>query len=191
MHKTRVCQVIASVLLAISFTGCDDSRKNEEADVAVGPPRGGLTVEIVPPLQAVAPRCFTFLTVRFRNLGPRPVGILKPLDGSEHCLLMPYYRFNVTDPDGGLLERLPRECAFWGPWPANEWPQDQLVEIQPGATLDVETYLPYRFGREGPHTIDFEYVYEPIRERLPPPPTAWRGSIKASEVVIDVTKREQ
>jgi hypothetical protein len=32
------------------------------------------------------------LTVKFVNNGDKPISILKPLDGSEWCWIMPYYR---------------------------------------------------------------------------------------------------
>jgi hypothetical protein len=125
--------------------------------------------------------------IRFRNAGPNPVSVLKALDGSVECWHMPYYRFTIWNADRQPLKTGPR-CAHSGLWVDTRWPQDYLVEIKPGANFDEEVAIPCKVEQEGPHTIAFEYVYQPGKEEFDPPPSAWRGSVKAPEVVLNLKR---
>jgi hypothetical protein len=129
-------------------------------------------------------------TVVFHNTGPDSVFIVKSLDGSVDCILMPNYRFTIRDPDGQPVKQKRRRCGLCGPWADTRWPQDYLIEIKPGATYSEGIWLDgyYKFEREGRHTISFEYDYEPTEGRLKPPPQAWRGKLRAPEIVMDYKK---
>jgi hypothetical protein len=125
--------------------------------------------------------------IRFLNSGPEPVYLLKPLDGSMEDVFMPYYRIKVWDADNEPLKPLPRCGNFGGTWWGTEWPQDYLVELKPGASLDRECLVPYEIPHDGRYNVSFEYVYEPRGGgRLAPPPGAWRGSVKAPTTVVDL-----
>jgi hypothetical protein len=65
------------------------------------------------------------------------------------------------------------------------------VEIKPGATYSEDVWLDgyYKFEREGRHTISFEYVYQPTENHLKPPPQAWRGTLRAPEIIWDYKKK--
>lgn len=163
------------------------------SDVAKTKPGSGLTVTLDKRDGSVV----------FHNGGPGSVYLLKALDGSVEQMLMPYYRFTVRDPDGRPVKRKGRMCGFCGIWADTRWPQDYLVEIKPGSSYAVNRgwgwYFDFR--REGPHTISFEYVYQPRkgdldsprmawpRSVLNPPPKAWRGTVTAPDIVMDYKKR--
>lgn len=125
-------------------------------------------------------------TVVFHNAGPDTVYILKPLDGSVNCMQWPYYRFTIRDLDGQPVKFKGR-CGISGLWADTRWPQDYLVEIKPGAIYSKDVGLGgyYEFERKGRYTISFEYVYQPTENRLKPPPQAWRGTLRAPEIVCD------
>src|SRR4051794_30030758 len=98
---------------------------------------------------------------------------------------MPHYRFTLWNAAHQPLKLTPR-CGLSGLWANTRWPQDYLVEIKPGASFAVELPLPCDIERPGPHTVAFEYVYQPKEERFAPPPGAWRGSVKAADVVLNL-----
>lgn len=172
MHK------LGLLLLATWLSACDmDSTSSE---VAKAKPGGGLSISLAEGGS----------TVVFHNAGPDSVYILKPLDGSVNCWQWPYYRFTIRDPDGQPVEFGPR-CGHSGLWANTRWPQDYLVEIKPGATYSEDVWLDgyYKFEREGRHTISFEYVYQPTENHLKPPPQAWRGTLRAPEIIWDYKKK--
>lgn len=179
---------LTGVSLAILAAGCLDAPSGtEKGDVAVRQ-WNGLTVEVRPGTGLYLVRGLDSVIIRFHNAGPQAVTILKPLDGSSDCRHMPYYRFTVWDRNGQVLKPM-KGCGHSGLWEGTQWPQDYLVEIKPGASFDVEEALAFEFERDGPHTIAFEYVYEPTNEFFAPPAGAWRGSVKSATVVLNV-KRE-
>jgi hypothetical protein len=124
-------------------------------------------------------------SVVFHNGGSKPLYILKPLDGFVDCRQISYYHFAVRDPNGKPLEFRPG-CALSGLWAGTKWPQDYLVEIKPDASYSVGIWLDgyFRFERNGPHTISFEYVYQPTEDSLAPSPQPWRGAIAAPSIVM-------
>src|SRR3954470_19857147 len=189
MNRLPASGFLTGVFPALLLAGCSHAPDGGgEAAPAVRPPGGGLTAEARPGSGLYAVRGGDSVVIRFRHAGPGPVSVLKPLDGSADGQHMPYYRLGVRDGDGRPLERA-RGCGNCeGLWYETRWPQDYLVEIGPGATFDVELALPFGVKRDGPHTVSFEYVYEPTNEDFAPPPAAWRGSVKAAETVVDLKK---
>lgn len=166
------------LLFAVSLSACDlDSTSSE---VAAPKPGSGLTVTLDK----------RDGTIVFQNAGPSPVYILKPIDGSVDGRLMPSYRFTVRDPDGQPVKLKPIKCGCCGVWANTKWPQDYLVEIKPGTSYRVDTGWGWHFDirRDGPHTVSFEYIYQPTNERYAPPPTAWRGKIAAPDIILSFKK---
>jgi hypothetical protein len=76
-----------------------------------------------------------------------------------------------------------------GLWEGRRWPQDYLVPIKPGAGFETEEALPCEVEKDGPHTIAFEYVYQPKDEQFAPPAGAWRGSVKSVPVVLHLKRQ--
>jgi hypothetical protein len=146
-----------------------------------------LTAEIRPGSEDYAAWGRSSVIIRFHNVGPIPVSILKPLDGSTYEWHMPYYRLTVRDTKGEPLELSPR-CGNSGLWADTEWPRDYLVPIKPKASYDVEVPLPCTIRKDGRYTVSFEYVYEPEEERFSIPPSAWRGIVRAEPVELDLKK---
>jgi hypothetical protein len=171
------------VILAILPTSCSYA-PNDPANTAL---KRGLAVEVRPGSGLYSVRGQYSVTIRFQNNGPEPVSIIEPLDGSTRGRHMPHYRFNMWDADQKPLEPA-KGCGTWndGRWSGTQWPRDYLVEIKPGLSHDLELALPCEIGRDGAYTIAFEYVYRPDNESLDPPPSAWRGSVKAPAVVLNL-----
>jgi hypothetical protein len=180
---------LTGVFLAVFAGGCSHAPSStERAEAAVQPGRG-LTVEVRPGSGLYAARGLYSVILRFHNAGPEAVAILKPLEGSLECKYMPYYRFSVWDRDHKPLKPMRPACPPMGLQEGTQWPQDYLVEIKPGASFDLEQPLACEVERDGPHTVAFEYVYQPTNETLAPPAGVWRGSVKADAVMLNV-KRE-
>jgi hypothetical protein len=177
----------AGVFLTFLCAGCsnppDSTIAAEMADGSVGQ----LTAEVRTGSGAYTVRGINSVTIRFRNTGPKSVSILKPLDGSIESWHMPYYSFTVMDEERRPLKPMMR-CGNSGLWADSQWPQDYLVEIKAGACFDIEVPLPYMVENDGPHTISFEYVYQPKNEQFAPPPGAWRGSITADPVILNLKR---
>lgn len=184
MPKMRTLLLFIVLLSAAFSTGCIDD-VNRNADRGAVTPPGKLTVKIEP----YAPeRDRFYVQLSFHNATPKPVSILKPVDGSLVCRHMPYYRFTIRDPDGQKLP-INAGCGLSGLWADTRWPQDYLVEIPPGKSYKTQMTVYFlRFKKKGAHTVSFEYVYEPTKERFAPPLQAWRGSLKASDSMLNVPR---
>ena len=76
----------------------------------------------------------TPLAVTFTNTGKEPLRILKPLDGSEWCWIMPYYKLTVADDEGHEIPQRIRCKIFGYPYTDTKWPDDYLVTIPAGGT---------------------------------------------------------
>lgn len=186
MLTPRALLLLTGAFSIILLPGCVDDVKRSEDVSAVAPP-GGLSVKVTT-LPHPPDRDRFYVRICFHNTTPKPVCILKPVDGSLTCRHMPYYRFTVRDPDGWTLP-IGAGCNITGLWADTQWPQDYLVEIAPGASVEREMTVYYlQFERGGPHTVSFEYVYNPTEELFAPPPRAWRGTVKAPDFVLKVPK---
>lgn len=189
MLMARAFLYLTRAIFFVLLSGCVDDPNHGEELGAVTPP-GKLSVE-VRPLPHGLDRDRFYVQISFHNDTPKPVYILKPVDGSFPCWHMPYYRFTVRHPDGRIL-RFGNGCGRWcsGLWADTKWPQDYLVEIPPGESYERQRTVYYlNLERSGAYTVSFEYVYEPTEELFTPPPQAWRGSVKAPDFVLIVPKR--
>lgn len=113
--------------------------------------------------------------------------ILKPIDGSVQCWIMPHYSFSISDGRGTKFLGRPRCGNFGGPWGETAWPDDYLVKLRPGESYDEAAYLPFEFNKAGEYEIGFEYVFTPTTKFLrdgktPYPKELWRGKAKAKPV---------
>ena len=113
------------------------------------------------------------LRVKFTNVSDQQIRILKPLDGSAWCWLMPHYRLSVRR-DGG--EELPSasRCKMYGLWSGLEWPSDYIVDIPPGGAFVHEPSVVSDIPAAGEYDVQFEYVFRPgdnnrvFKEAYPP-----------------------
>jgi hypothetical protein len=151
------------------------------------------------------------LRVTFTNKGDVPLRILKPLDGSEHCWIMPHYDLTLIDTRGKKLVRGGRCGNFGLPYSGTKWPEEYLITIQPGAShhqpLDADHYRRpsedvilfdelggatvkrLRDDRpvSGTFTAQFRYVFLPDTDDTPggPYPSGlWRGKAVSAKITI-------
>ena len=184
----------ALVLAVAPLAGCEVP---DLPPATPDPPPDGLSVELTD-VTAVTDgpggRGLFGATVRFRNGGPDPVWVLRPLDGSRDGRLMPYYRLTVTgppDPD----DRVRGLCPYCGTWANTEWPRDYLVEVPAGGAAELKAAVGGWLPGAGRYVLDFEYVYLPagqgagasgwVNDPLVPPAQAWRGRVAAPAVGLD------
>ena len=124
----------ALVLAVAPLAGCEAP---DPPPAAPDPPPAGLSVELID-VTAVTDgpggRGRFWATVRFRNAGPDPVWVLRPLDGSRDGRLMPHYRL-TGPPDAD--DRVRGSCPICGKWFNTEWPRDYLVEVPAGRAAQV------------------------------------------------------
>jgi hypothetical protein len=130
------------------------------------------------------------LAVKFVNTGKEPLRVLKPIDGSEWCWIMPYYKLTVVDDrdrEVGFAER----CKLYGaPYFDTRWPDDYVVTIQPGKSYTRPLSHNHALRTEGTYRVRFEYRFEPKTDDLPGsadakyPPGLWRGSAISNAVEV-------
>jgi hypothetical protein len=125
------------------------------------------------------------LTLRFINTSSDPVRILKPLDGSEWCWIMPYYKLTVTDQRGQTIP-LSGRCGLHGyPYYDTKWPNDYLVEIPAGGSFSHPLRLNHEVPVTGPYTLCFSYIFKPDSNRTPGgryPRQLWRGEVSSNTI---------
>jgi hypothetical protein len=180
----------ALVLAVAPLAGCEAP---DPPPTAPDPPPAGLSVELID-VTAVTDgpggRGRFWATVRFRNAGPDPVWVLRPLDGSRDGRLMPHYRLTVTGPPDAD-DRVRGSCPICGKWFNTEWPRDYLVEVPAGRAAQVRGAVGGRLPGAGRYVLQFEYVYLPGAggvwppDDLSPPAQAWRGRASAPAAELD------
>lgn len=180
-------RVIVPPLSLALLAGCVFAPSADEVDTAQ---RIQPDIEIILESVRYTVRGTYHAKVRFRNHRDEALWILEPLDGSTDCWHMPHYKFTLSNRAGQMLPLGPR-CGNSGLWADTKWPMDYLVKIQPGSSRDIEVSLPFDVREEGPHTLSFEYVYAPKDEAFAPAESAWRGTVKAAPVVVDLKRSEQ
>lgn len=125
------------------------------------------------------------LTVKFINTGVEPIHLLKPLDGSESCLIMPYYKLTVTDEHGKKI-RHSAECGLYGFLYENtKWPGDYLVTIPAGASYTHPLELDHDIPLTGVYTVHFRYIYDPNSNQKGGrryPRNLWRGEASSNPI---------
>jgi hypothetical protein len=175
----------------LTLISCSPSPTSRDEVNTTVRPAGGLSVEIRPGTGAFAERGLYSVILRFQNNGQDEVALLKRLDGSTCDRFMPYYRFTLFNTDRQPLQIL-NECrSTTGLYSGTRWPDDYIVKIKAGASFDMEEALPFEIEKDGSYTISFEYVYQPVKEKLPTPPGMWQGSIKSPNSIIDLRRKQK
>ena len=163
-------RVTFAICALLSLLGC-------AAPQAGTAPRDALKVELVE---------FP-LSVKFTNSGTKPVRILKPVDGSESCWFMPYYKLTVKDQAGREIPRLPR-CGMTGfIWSNTKWPDDYLVTVPPGGSFSRPLHVNHDIPKTALYTLCFHYVFRPESNRTPVgryPRHLWRGELVSNTLDI-------
>lgn len=126
------------------------------------------------------------LAATFTNTGTEPLRILKPLDGSEWCLIMPHYRLTITDSQGKEVQLRPR-CGLYGhPYTGTKWPDDYLVTLPPGESYTHPLHLHcHKLPAAGVYNLRFEYLFAPKTDTTPGgayPPGLWRGEAVSNTI---------
>ncbi len=156
------------ILAAVVLVGCTTSDSHL-------PSSSGLKVEL-----SDSP-----LAVKFTNNSTKPIRILRPLDGSEDCWKMPYYKLTVTD-DRGRKVPLSGRCGMYGfPYEGTKWPDDYLVTIPAGGSYYRPLRLAHAIPVNGSYTLSFQYIFEPTSSRTPGgryPRKLWRGEASSNEI---------
>ena len=182
----RYVLLFLALIVASCAPNCEEPVSSETDSNAASEPLPeptGLVLE----LQAVP------FGVNFHNKGKTPLQVLKPIDGSEWCWVMPHYRLALVD-EVGKKAHLVSRCGNHGlPYGDTRWPDDYLVVVPPGKShfhpLDADLY-----NREGGrYTAVFEYKFLPGTEsgpgpENPYPPGLWRGKAVSNEIVIRLSK---
>jgi hypothetical protein len=181
MKLLRLVATLPALLMAFTPIAPEDMPGRVDSAVTQG-----LAVEIVP---SAAKNAFdNMFVVRFKNLGSRPLRLLRGLDGSEEGWLMPHYRLTLWDDEGRPLLKMRGRCGLFGLWADTKWPDDYLIELRPRQAREVRTYVPQAVPRNGTYRAVFEYVYAPTaRTRsagLEYPAGLWEGAVRSPEVEL-------
>lgn len=127
------------------------------------------------------------LTARFINTGRDPVRILKPLDGSEWCWIMPYYRLTVIDDRDREAALAPR-CKLHGfPYSGTAWPADYVVTIPAGGEYTHPVSHNHVLREAGTYRVRLEYLFAPKADRTPGgpyPEGLWVGSVMSNMIEV-------
>lgn len=125
------------------------------------------------------------LTVKFINTSTESLRILKPLDGSEWCWIMPHYKLTVTDRRGQTIP-LSVRCGLYGyPYYETKWPDDYLVEIPAGGSYSRPLELNHDVPASGTYTLCFHYIFRPDNNRTRGgryPRHLWRGEVSSNTI---------
>jgi hypothetical protein len=129
--------------------------------------------------------------VTLRNTGRESIRILKPLDGSDYCWHLPFYRFSVKDKAGNPVP-LGSRCGVSGLWADTKWPDDYLLVLKPGGSFSTEFYLPQRIPADGIYKVKFEYVMDlTLKEKqFKYPNGLWQGIAVSREMDFKLKKQD-
>jgi hypothetical protein len=132
------------------------------------------------------------LTARFVNRGRKPVRILKPLDGSEWCWIMPHYRLSILDDRDREAALAPR-CKLYGfPYTGTRWPEDYVVTIPGGGEYTRPVGHNHVLRKEGTYRVRLEYRFTPKANRTPGggyPEGLWVGSLISNVIEVRLSPR--
>jgi hypothetical protein len=151
-------------------------------------PEPGLQVEVLAsPLPSRYPRP----RVRFTNNTTATIQVLKPIDGSEWCWVMPYYQFTVTNAAGKGMKLVPR-CGMHGhPYSDTKWPDDYLIVLKPAESHTLPVDLPFVLPKAGTYEIQFAYAFrlgEKSVRGVAYPPGLWTGEVQSKSVKVWLPK---
>lgn len=176
--KTRLVQCLLA-LIALSLCAADDTPKKP----------AGLKVSVLrysPERRAVV--------VRFENDSPKPLRLLRPIDGSEWGWHMPIYDVSMMDSTGKAVP-LGIRCGMSGLYSDMAWPDDYRVQILPGDAYEMLVDMAREYPLAGRFTVSFRYTYDPTVKtpRLDPsikyPADLWVGSATSAPVEIEIPKQ--
>jgi hypothetical protein len=187
MRRSIPAVVALLLVLGMRVRGEDSSspKGDTEGRTVLHP---DLIVSIAPPNKADGEENSAVIT--FKNNGKKPIKLLKAMDGSEWCRLMPYYRTTVTDGEKKVLD-LGARCGVIGYWGDMKWPEDYVLELGPGKTYEKTLYLPQAVPATGKYKVTFEYEFEPTakaQERWKYPPGLWKGKVKSEPIELKLRK---
>jgi hypothetical protein len=176
--KMKTITVLLTILLAGGSALAQDAEEKTPAS---------LEVELKPyPIEVEGHS--NFATVRFTNSGNKVVRILRPLDGSEHSWVMPFYRVTVVDDSGKTLGLFGR-CASCGLWADIKWPDDYIIQIMPGDSYEMRVDIYQDVPKSGNYKVTFEYVFDPDGRKLKAiidkyPEGLWRGTARSKDISL-------
>jgi hypothetical protein len=168
--------------------------------VALGAIGGAAVVSASAAAPAPQPRAPTLvlelradpLTARFVNKGRGPIRILKPLDGSQWCWIMPHYRLTVIDDRDREAALAPR-CKLYGfPYSGTAWPADYLVTIPAGGDYTLPLSHNHVLREAGTYRVRLEYLFTPKADRTPGgpyPAGLWVGSVISNLLEVRLSPR--
>ncbi len=118
-------------------------------------PAGPIVLSLHLPSPAPAPYPVE-AEVRFENLSPEPVVILRPQEDSFDGWVNPAYLFTVTDGQGRLLPPAPRTGSMAEP----VYDEDAFLHLPPGgsALLDLRLPLLPDLSAAGPVRVRLDYI---------------------------------
>jgi hypothetical protein len=124
------------------------------------------------------------LSVKFTNTGRETLYLLKPLDGSESCWIMPFYDLSVTDKNGQQLKRGSR-CKLFGLYGDMKWPDDYLLALPPGGSYSHPLHLHHVIAASGTHTLRFRYIFKQEKTKMRNisyPSNIWQGEATSNPI---------
>jgi len=132
--------------------------------------------------------------VSIRNTGKDDVTILKPLDGSDYSLHLPFYRFIVKDQNGTMLSMGSR-CGISGLWADTKWPDDYLLVLRSGEEFKKTFPLCFVVPEDGEYELRFEYVMDlktyPRKGKLRRyPEQVWKGAVSSETKTFKLRKQD-
>lgn len=130
------------------------------------------------------------LAVKFVNVSKRPLHILKPLDGSECCWIMPHYKLAIRNENGDEIPHRSRCGLFGFPYTGTKWPDDYAVTIEAGGSYIHRIEFVHNIPEAGAYTFRFEYRFTPVSDFTPGgryPMNLWQGTAESNTIVMKLT----
>jgi len=154
--------VVPLLAYAASFSWMPDKHL---AQPRTGEPTFGLRIDLTPAEQTVAVGQNVSFDVAITNLGPDPMEIVRPLDGSEARWQQPYHDFLAERVDGVKLR-----WTMVGGRPAkmNALSRDDVIHLKKDDKVDPRTgsaadYLKkVKFDHPGVYRVWYLYVFERV-----------------------------
>ena len=107
---------------------------------------------------------------RFKNEGEIPRFVVRPMDGSQTKLVMPFYLLSAVNADGKELEYVGWDC-YPGPRKPSDgmfadttWPKDYVFKIRPGEVRDFSILAEFNFEPGQEYQLKLNYAFWPSDE---------------------------